>query len=248
LSNKTIKELLKWIQPSNEDQAHWLKNYIYKKKEIRTMNELIFRLSDINSTEDKIQEFKEVAINWPNTAETRELCRQMKSAWNQKSKRKKSPLKNGAFSITNKAYKELKRRAAEDKMSLSKVIENALLNEDEVREIVVQTKKLQKSLELKEINLQDVIDENKRKQSRLDELISENIIQNDETTHADSSSSSSDEEVNIAVPESVSNKEELIVDENKVKEEKGNAQEGSYTAKRINPKKSMERFKQKKGE
>ena len=248
MSNKTIKELLKWIQPSNEDQAHWLKNYIYKKKEIRIMNELIFRLSEINTTKDKIIEFKKTAINWPDTAETRALCTLMKAAWNQKNKRKKSPLKNGEFSITDKAYKELKRLATEEKMSLSKVIENAILNLAEIRKKVVQTKKRQNSLESKEIKLQDLIDENKRKQSWLDELISKSKIQNNETTHADSSSSSSGEEADIRVPESVTNKEELIVDENKVKEEEVNAQEVPYKAKRINPMKSMERFKQKKGE
>ena len=148
-----MKELLEWIKPSNEDQAHWLKNYIYKKKEIRTMNELIHRLSNTNNTEDKIKEFKEAAINWPNTAETRELCRQMKSAWNQKKKRKNSPLKNGEFSISQIAYNELKRRAKEEKMSLSKVIESALLGLDEARSENKQVKKLQKSLDLKEKEL-----------------------------------------------------------------------------------------------
>ena len=107
----------------------------------------------------------------------------MKSAWNQKKKRKNSPLKNGEFSISNKAYGELKRLAEEEKMSLSKVIENALLGLEEARRESNQIKKLQKSLDLKEKELSMLIKENKNTNRILGHYKEESKALNDDLNH-----------------------------------------------------------------
>jgi len=175
MGSKIPKEQLAWITPKNEIQANWLLNYIYKKRATNFLKFVFLKIQEATTTEDKVKAFKEEASNSENTAETRELFRLMKSAWNQKKKRKKSPLKNGEFCISPEAYSELKWLSRKGEISQSKVIENALLDlnktrkkNKEMEQLQKEITKLQNSLTLKEEKLSNLIKVNTNKQRTLD--------------------------------------------------------------------------------
>jgi hypothetical protein len=126
--NIKMVERLKWIVHKNELQAAWINDYVQNKRIFQGIT-LFFQPNSNNEANIKnVNIFIYHACRWDETSDTREIFRQMKTAWNQYLRRKRSKQKNGVFNISPAAYKELMLQCKLDKISQSQVIENALLN------------------------------------------------------------------------------------------------------------------------
>tara|TARA_R110000764_G_scaffold190872_1_gene276131 strand:- start:130 stop:585 length:456 start_codon:yes stop_codon:yes gene_type:complete len=125
--NIKMVERLKWIVPTDEIQSAWINDYTQKNQKFQNIT-CFFELSLNNQANlNNVKKFINYAYMWHETSETRETCRQMKTAWKQYIKRKQSKQKNGVFNISPAAHKELMYWCKVNEMSQSEVIENALL-------------------------------------------------------------------------------------------------------------------------
>lgn len=150
LKNEKMDKRLKWFNTSDDRQTTWLVTHLSK-------NNLPWGCSTPQNIDKDGQqktnieyasEFIEQAQFWPETADTREGCKNLKAAWKAWDKRdrnKDNPtFVEGSYSISVLARKELERLAKSetDDNSFSTVIDTLLLNAKEV-------KHLQKQLNIK---------------------------------------------------------------------------------------------------
>lgn len=143
--NDKMRKRLDWIKPTDKVQGEWLLKHL-KKKGIFDPHAPIQGDPFLGASNMKyfINEFIDVAEKWPENLETKSTCRLMREAWSQEKKRSKPTHKNGSFTISNKAFAELKYWAKIDEVSQSKVIENVLLKMRNIRNLDVKITKLEK--------------------------------------------------------------------------------------------------------
>ncbi|HBH7893875.1 hypothetical protein P3531_21510 [Vibrio parahaemolyticus] len=137
--NSKMKKRLEWIDKNDALMAQWLVGYI-------SQHEWIFPLNSGNETpSDYIDRFLKNAHSWEENAQTREQCRNMKSAWKSWKKRednrKNATIAEGSYTISITARKELERLAKRHNCSFSKVIESLLLNAKEIEHLQKAIKK-----------------------------------------------------------------------------------------------------------
>ncbi|MGY6496206.1 hypothetical protein [Vibrio parahaemolyticus] len=131
--NPKMTKRLEWIDKNNELLTLWLVGYIQQ-------HHWAFPFySDKQSPTEYVAQFIEKAHCWEETAQTREQCRNMKSAWKSWKKRddnrKNKTVIEGNYTISMAARKELEQLAKQQNCSFSKVIETLLLNAIEVEHL-----------------------------------------------------------------------------------------------------------------
>lgn len=145
INNKMVKRL-KWLTPGEDRQSTWLAKHLINnplKSGIPTLKTPP-PFSCYNSTNNFTKIFLECAYCWPETSNTREICKNLKAAWkswDKRNKNEKNPtFHESSYSISIKARAELERLAkGKTKKSLSSVIDTLLLD-------AVSIKTLQKQL------------------------------------------------------------------------------------------------------
>ena len=142
-----MRKRLDWIKPTDKVQSKWLLKYL-EKKAIFAPHDFMQSEPFLGSSnmENFIKEFIDIAEKWPESLETKNICRLMREAWSQEKKRSKPSHKNGSFTISNKAFAELTYWAKTDRISQSKVIENVLLKMKNIRNLEVKITKLEKQI------------------------------------------------------------------------------------------------------
>ncbi|MDG2632482.1 hypothetical protein P7M35_21820 [Vibrio parahaemolyticus] len=128
-----MKKRLEWIDKNDELLTLWLVGYIQQHGWEPKFN------SDSESTTNYLAQFIEKAHYWEESAQTREQCRNMKSAWKSWKKREDNrnnkTIAEGNYTISMTARKELEQLAKRHNCSFSKVIENLLLNAKEIEHL-----------------------------------------------------------------------------------------------------------------
>lgn len=131
--NPKMKKRLEWIDKNDELLTLWLVGYIPQHNWALPFN------SDKQSRIEYVDQFIERAHCWEESAQTREQCRNMKSAWKSWKKREDNrnnkTIAEGNYTISMTARKELEQLAKRHNCSFSKVIENLLLNAKEIEHL-----------------------------------------------------------------------------------------------------------------
>ncbi|MDF4269333.1 hypothetical protein P3449_22105 [Vibrio parahaemolyticus] len=131
--NPKMTKRLEWIDKNDELLTLWLVGYIQQHSWEPKFN------SDCESTTNYLAQFIEKAHYWEESAQTREQCRNMKSAWKSWKKREDNrnnkTIAEGNYTISMTARKELEQLAKRHNCSFSKVIENLLLNAKEIEHL-----------------------------------------------------------------------------------------------------------------
>ncbi|MEZ8067843.1 hypothetical protein [Vibrio sp. FF145] len=140
--NPKMKKRLEWINKNDELMRSWLVDYIQQHDWKPPFN------SKEETELDYIKQFLNDARFCAETAQTREECRNMKSAWNRWEKRynnrKSKTIVEGNYTISMVARKELERLAKQQTCSFSKVLDTLLRNAKEMESL---QKKLEKHLQ-----------------------------------------------------------------------------------------------------
>jgi hypothetical protein len=144
--NNKMEKRLKWLNPDEDRQSAWLAKHLINnplKSDISILKSPP-PFSSYNSTNNFTKIFLECAYCWPETPNTREICKNLKAAWkswDKRNKNEKNPtFHESSYSISIKARAELERLAkGKTKKSLSSVIDTLLLD-------AVSIKTLQKQL------------------------------------------------------------------------------------------------------
>ncbi|WP_210444891.1 hypothetical protein [Vibrio crassostreae] len=140
--NPKMKKRLEWINKNDELMRSWLVDYIQQHDWKPPFN------SKEETELDYIKQFLNDARFCAETAQTREECRNMKSAWNRWEKRynnrKSKTVVEGNYTISMVARKELERLAKQQTCSFSKVLDTLLRN---AKEMEFLQKKLEKHLQ-----------------------------------------------------------------------------------------------------
>ncbi|EJY4612592.1 hypothetical protein OGF91_003741 [Vibrio vulnificus] len=143
-SNPKMKKRLEWINVNDELLGQWLVGYIQ-------LHKWAYPFKEGEETEHEyVKRFLEKALCWAETAQTREECRNMKSAWNGWKKRYENRMSKtvaeGSYTISMIARKELERIASLQGCSFSKVLDTLLRN---AKEMDLLQKKLDRYLKEK---------------------------------------------------------------------------------------------------
>ena len=131
--NTKMKKRLEWIDKNDALMVKWLIGYIQQ-------HGWDFQFHSGNETQiDYIERFLKSANSWEESAQTREQCRNMKSAWKgwkkREDNRKNKTIAEGNYTISMAARKELEQLAKKNKCSFSKVIETLLVNAKDIEHL-----------------------------------------------------------------------------------------------------------------
>ncbi|WP_146159024.1 hypothetical protein [Vibrio mediterranei] len=137
--NSKMKKRLEWIDKNDALMIQWLVGYI-------SQHEWIFPFKSGNETpSDYIDRFLKNAHSWEENAQTREQCRNMKSAWKSWKKRednrKNATIAEGSYTISIAARKELERLAKQQNCSFSQVIDTLLVKAKDIEHLQKAIKK-----------------------------------------------------------------------------------------------------------
>ena len=131
--NPKMKKRLEWIDKSDDVMIQWLLNYAQQHRWIYPND----RKRDTPS--QRLERFLKSAHGWEEHAETREQCRNMKSAWKSWKKREDNrnshAFSEGNYTISMAARKELERLAKRNNCSFSQVIDTLLKNAKELERL-----------------------------------------------------------------------------------------------------------------
>ncbi len=141
INNKMAKRL-KWLSPNEDRQSTWLAKHLIKNP-LTWDNQFATMLTpsnSYNSDEEFAMAFLDCAYHWPESASTREICRNLKAAWKSWDKRDKNKdnksFAEGSYTISIKAKAELERLAKSmTTKSLSSVIDTLLLDAVSIKEL-----------------------------------------------------------------------------------------------------------------
>ncbi|PMG44094.1 hypothetical protein BCU90_23330 [Vibrio lentus] len=131
--NTKMKKRLEWIDKNDALMVQWLIGYIQQHGWVLLFN------SGSETQIDYIERFLKSANSWEESAQTREQCRNMKSAWKgwkkREDNRKNKTIAEGNYTISMAARKELEQLAKKNKCSFSKVIETLLVNAKDIEHL-----------------------------------------------------------------------------------------------------------------
>lgn len=143
--NSKMKKRLEWIDENNDLMVQWLVRYIQQHESGAKFN------YGHETQTGYIKRFLKDASSWEENAQTREQCRNMKSAWKSWKKRVDNrynkTIAEGNYTISIAARKELERLAKQQNCSFSQVIDALLINAKDIEHL---QRALNKSL--KEVN------------------------------------------------------------------------------------------------